>query len=131
MGSVADKLSYLKETKNQIKNAIIQMGQDVSDTDTFRNYSEKISNISSDADATEKQILEGKTAYVNGEKITGKIKTIDTLTIGSSVGFRYSYRYNPSTNLIYAYDYLNFTGYPRFRSLLWFYKWFCNSSCIF
>lgn len=40
------KLAYLKDTKNLIKNAIIEKGQDVSDSDTFRSYAEKILAIS-------------------------------------------------------------------------------------
>ena len=36
------KLAYLKDTKNLIKNAIIEKGQDVSDSDTFRSYADKI-----------------------------------------------------------------------------------------
>ena len=44
--STADKLNYLLETKNEIKNAIVSKGITVKDTDTFRSYASKISNIS-------------------------------------------------------------------------------------
>ena len=47
MGSLADKLSHLNETKTAIKNAIVEKGVDVADTDTFRSYAEKISAIES------------------------------------------------------------------------------------
>ena len=42
MGSIADKLTYLQETKTAIKNAIVSKGIEVSDTDTFRSYANKI-----------------------------------------------------------------------------------------
>ena len=47
MGTVTDKLNYLNETKQQIKQAIIDKGQNINDEDTFRSYVEKINNIDS------------------------------------------------------------------------------------
>ena len=47
MGTIADKLNYLNTTKMNIKNAIIEKGVEVSDSDTFRDYATKISDISS------------------------------------------------------------------------------------
>ena len=41
------KLEYLIETKNQIKNAIVEKGQPVEDSDTFRSYADKILQIKS------------------------------------------------------------------------------------
>lgn len=46
MGTTADKLEYLFITKEQIKQAIIAKGVEVSDSDTFRSYAEKIGLIS-------------------------------------------------------------------------------------
>lgn len=43
--AIADKLSYLQETKNQIKNAITEKGVSIADTDSFRSYAEKIGEI--------------------------------------------------------------------------------------
>ena len=46
MGSTADKLNKLMETKAAIKTAIIGKGQSVSDFDTFASYADKIDAIS-------------------------------------------------------------------------------------
>ena len=45
MGTSADKFEYLLETKAQIKEAIRERGVDVTDTDTFRSYVDKIKNL--------------------------------------------------------------------------------------
>lgn len=43
--TIADKLTYLSGTKDAIKQAIIGKGVDVTDSDTFRSYADKISSI--------------------------------------------------------------------------------------
>lgn len=43
--AINDKLDYLLDTKQAIKQAIIDKGQEVADTDTFRSYAEKIEAI--------------------------------------------------------------------------------------
>lgn len=47
MGTLADKLNYLKETKKQIKTALQEKGIEVLDTEPFRSYPNKISGLSS------------------------------------------------------------------------------------
>lgn len=45
MGTTADKLGYLSNTKELIRQAIIQKGVNVSENETFRTYPEKIQQI--------------------------------------------------------------------------------------
>ena len=45
MSTTSDKLNYLLETKNAIKNALIEKEVEVNDTDTFRSYADKISSL--------------------------------------------------------------------------------------
>lgn len=47
MGTISDKLNKLQNTKKAIKQAIINKGVIVSDTDTFESYADKISSIQS------------------------------------------------------------------------------------
>lgn len=45
--AIAEKLNYLLETKNQIKTAITKKGVSILDTDSFRSYANKITQIES------------------------------------------------------------------------------------
>jgi len=58
MGTIADKLNYLNTTKANIKNAIIEKGVEVSDSDTFRDYATKIADISSGSGPSEITLLQ-------------------------------------------------------------------------
>ena len=78
MSNINNKLDYLDETKQLIKQAIIDKGQEVSDKDTFRSYVDKISDIETgndtkDATATSNDILYPETAYISNGKVTGNI----------------------------------------------------------
>lgn len=50
MGTTADKLNYLANTKNLIKNAIVNKGQTINSGDSFRSFASKIENIQTGAD---------------------------------------------------------------------------------
>lgn len=45
MGTVAEKLSYLNDTKSEIKKALLNKGATVADSDTFRSYATKINAL--------------------------------------------------------------------------------------
>lgn len=47
MGTLADKLQYLKDTKDAIMNAIIEKGVAITSSDNFRSYADKIKSITS------------------------------------------------------------------------------------
>lgn len=51
--SITSKLQYLKNTKELIKQSLIDKGVQVSDTDSFRSYADKISSITSDDGASD------------------------------------------------------------------------------
>lgn len=80
MGTTAEKLAYLAETKTEIKNAIVAKGVEIPEGTTFRQYADLISGIStglSDEDlakatATPGDVTAGKTFYAgNREMKTG------------------------------------------------------------
>ena len=45
MGSIKEKIDYIKETKDLIREAIIAQGVDVPENTTFREYANKIDSI--------------------------------------------------------------------------------------
>lgn len=52
MGTSKNKLTYLTETKEALKTAIMNKGVSISEEDTFRSYPEKINNIKGDETIT-------------------------------------------------------------------------------
>ena len=69
--AVAEKLSYLNETKKQIKSALQSKGVSVSDSDTFRSYADKINQISSDGQLPD--FMSARNFTFDGNKCVGYV----------------------------------------------------------
>ena len=108
MGTTAEKLAYLSETKTAIKDAIVAKGVEVPDGTTFRQYADLISGISTGlsdvdlalADATPEDVTAGKTFYAGDRALKtgtsqggGALKNVTfTLNLGlAKMGWAYMY----------------------------------------
>lgn len=101
MGTTAEKLAYLADTKTDIKNAIVAKGVEVPEGTPFRQYADLISGIStglSDEDlakatATPEDVTAGKTFYAGnrmlktGTASAGNIVKEFTVNAGKNVSF--------------------------------------------
>lgn len=76
MGTTAEKLHYLNVTKQAIKQAIIDMGVDVSDEDTFRSYADLIRDITGGGGSDLYQVT----------NIPNKIISTTTMTASGVIG---------------------------------------------
>lgn len=105
---IEEKLEYLIETKKQIKNAIVEKGQPVADTDTFRSYADKILQIESGGGLPEFMTassfsFDGSacTGY-NGDNSADYVIVPKSYSIGGTITTYQAYN-NSSTNLLRTY----------------------------
>ena len=61
MGNINEKLNYLLQTKENIKQAIKGKGVEITDSDSFRSYAEKIGTIKAGGDEI---LIDAPTAFV-------------------------------------------------------------------
>ena len=62
MGSIKEKIDYVKETKGLIREAIIAQGVDVPENTTFREYANKIDSIKNTTHVADNTTLASGTA---------------------------------------------------------------------
>lgn len=102
MSDIATKLAYLNETKSLIKQAIINKGVSISDTDTFRSYADKISSITNTIPspvATDDVCRKNLCYWMDAIEHSGVIDidgTVNTNSWWSKIGFNYFTPYNGS-----------------------------------
>lgn len=90
MGTTADKLSYLNGTKTAIKNAIVSRGVPIPDGTAFRDYAEKIEEITDIPDLSNpgsaSDLRNGKQLVgADGSVITGTLSEVEQATPSISV----------------------------------------------
>lgn len=84
MGTIAEKLEYLEGTKTDIKNAIIEKGQSVSSSDTFRSYGDKIRAIT--PNLSTKAITANGTYKASDEQKDGYSEVSVNVPISGNIG---------------------------------------------
>lgn len=98
MGTTAEKLNHLKQTKEKIKTAIENRGVTVADTDTFRSYADKIDDIVvSKTQAKTLSVTENKTYTVTPDTASGynglSNVTVTANVSGGKLGGNFQYNY--------------------------------------
>lgn len=84
MGTVVDKLNYLNDTKSEIRQAIIDKGVTVEDSDTFRDYADKIRAIQTGESSGTDTITFNNYVYGGIEANASGTVTIDSV-VGNKI----------------------------------------------
>ena len=112
MGTIADKLTFLDGTKTAIREAIVAKGVDVTDTDTFRSYANKIAEIQTGGGGDATMFGAGFDFWVGELDTNGKLnyKTTPTELVFTGMkdigdwcfAYRYYYKKNIQASLIFS-----------------------------
>ena len=96
MGTINDKLEYLNQTKQDIKQAIINKGQNITEEDTFRSYVDKINDIQLGILSEEEaQLLNINLDLILNEKVPELVIDLDTGSLsGGYIGQLFNYDEN-------------------------------------
>ena len=99
MGTTADKLTYLNDTKTAIKNAIIAKGGTVESTDTFRSYADKIAALPSGVseslgisyDSLFPAVVDGVATRNLSKPLNGATLDLSSVVVAEPYSFQYAY----------------------------------------
>ena len=116
MGTTADKLNYLSNTKSLIKNAIVNKGQTINSGDSFRSFASKIENIQTGVNLNDYWDFPTTTPYTQG-RFTQYIKQlpeIDTSQWTNLSDFFAEMRYNVTIGFNFPnFNTINITNLAR------------------
>lgn len=113
MGTTAEKLAYLADTKTAIKDAVIAKGVEVPEGTTFRQYADLISGISTGlsndalalANATPEDVTAGKTFYAGNRELktgTARVAEIGVVRSGSVTAANFHTHFTPPDGWVFA-----------------------------
>ena len=106
MGTLNEKLDYLKQTKQEIREAIAAKGQSISPTDTFRSYAEKISAIDSGTNLTTLSVTPSvESQTINPESPYNGFSSVEVSAVTSDIDSNIT-----EENIVEGVDILGVTG---------------------
>ena len=108
MGTTAEKLAHLSNTKTAIHDAIVAKGVEIPEGTTFQEYADKIANISTGlsdeelalANATSEKVLNGYKFYAGNDVLKTGTALSTSTSVTSDKLFNGVTAYNNSGNLI-------------------------------